>query len=837
MYQFATDRVEAIRKLPGGILSLACGHSLAGVPMLCARAGPEFAVYVGTLEPVAGQPAGQEQLGATQMERVCTSTGAPIHGAAAAVGQDGTMLVADGDGAIWRSKAGQSSSASGGRMLPLAQLFWTPHGGDLVVEIACGDGHCLALTKAGELLSWGSGGHGQLGHGDDSDELTPRPVQMGQWRAGQRFTAIAAGHAHSAATCDRHQLYTWGDGGDGRLGHDASAPRRRAVPTALPTPHACEVAAGYSDTMLKRNDSWRVPACGERHTGCITSDGAVLTWGRGDWGRLGHGAPPTDALRPRHVRALSSELITGLALGHAHSAAVTQKGELWVWGTGAQGSPSWPWSLPGAEDLFAPPESFRVGLPCRVDGVLFSSWVAASRDTLVFTAEELTPLIPAALRRAGSQSAAARALAAAEVIPPFDVTRGLPRDPRSARTAHVERARLLRETASTDPRRARRLADEAELEATAAREEESMRGGRGVRRGVHMWHRALVLLAEDEPTLSRLAMKIERAREGQVSLTQSAYEKLTATSWTVPDLTALRAIDPAHCLPDASLLWTSEAELRSVPRTLLFDQPYRPGFLSESPRCTIPAQSSDLTPGPGAYLGLLKRTSEHVNSPLWGLAMDVAAPHNAHSRPVEAPPSVRMGYERERLGPYIRARTVDMTDLVMQKRAAAPGPGHYDLPDALSRPMPRRIKPQLRSRAPPRLVYDTFHLPNKAMPDLQAGRSTAPLVGSLEGSGGVVVTKGTGAGLPAPGTDGGGQPRARAPPHSAQDRKTRGRAGPHGQATSRPAGGASGMSGRKQREAGAPLDRSGPFEGDGVAPMAGSRRAAQQRAIAWAADV
>lgn len=834
MYQFSTDRVEAIRKLPEGLLSLTCGHSLAGVPVLCARAGPEGAVYVGTLEPVAGQPEAQEPLGATQMERVCTSTGESICGAAAAIGQDGTVLVADTDGAIWWSKAGQSSSYGAGRMLPIAQLFWTPLGGDMVVNIACGGGHCLALTKAGELLSWGSGGHGQLGHGDDVDELTPRPVHMGHWRADQRFTSIAAGHAHSAATCDRHQLYTWGDGGDGRLGHDASAPRRRVVPTALASPHACEMAAGYSDTMLKRSDSWQVPACGERHTGCITCDGAVLTWGRGDWGRLGHGAPPAHALRPRHVRELCGEVITGLVLGHAHSAAVSQKGELWVWGTGGQGSPSWPWSLPGAEDLFAPPEAFRLGVPTRVEGVLFSSRVAASRDTLVFTAEELTPLIPAALRRAGSGSAAARALAALEE--PLDVS-GQPRDakragPLSARTAHVERAKQLREAAAADPRRARRLAEEAEREAAAAREEESRRGGRGVRRGVHLWHRALVLLAEDEPTLSRLAMKIERAREGQVSLTQSAYEKLTTTAWIVPDLTALRAIDPANSVPDASLLWTSEAELRSVPRSLLFDQPYRPGFLSESLRTTQTGEPSDRTPGPGAYLGLLKRPSEHVNSPRWGLPMDVAAPYNAHSRRLEAPPSAKLGHQRERLGPSIRGRTVDWIDLASHERAAAPGPGHYDLPDTMSRPMPRRIKPELRSRAQPRLVHDTLHLPAKGLLDLQAGRLTVPRVGRLEDGASGVGAGRAGAGLFAPSTAGGGQPVARAPPHTARVNTARGRAASLGKVASRPAGTGSGMNGGKQREAGAPSGRGSPHRCSGDAPTTGGRRPAQQRAVA-----
>lgn len=35
-----------------------------------------------------------------------------------------------------------------------------------VKTIACGWDHCLAATEDGALFTWGSGRHGQLGHGD-----------------------------------------------------------------------------------------------------------------------------------------------------------------------------------------------------------------------------------------------------------------------------------------------------------------------------------------------------------------------------------------------------------------------------------------------------------------------------------------------------------------------------------------------------------------------------------------------------------------------------------------------------------------------------------------------
>ena len=35
-----------------------------------------------------------------------------------------------------------------------------------LVQITCGWSHTVALTDGGELYTWGNGDHGKLGHGD-----------------------------------------------------------------------------------------------------------------------------------------------------------------------------------------------------------------------------------------------------------------------------------------------------------------------------------------------------------------------------------------------------------------------------------------------------------------------------------------------------------------------------------------------------------------------------------------------------------------------------------------------------------------------------------------------
>ena len=48
---------------------------------------------------------------------------------------------------------------------------------DVVQSVAAGCAHSMACTAAGEVYSWGSGQHGQLGHGGPLDERIPRVIQ------------------------------------------------------------------------------------------------------------------------------------------------------------------------------------------------------------------------------------------------------------------------------------------------------------------------------------------------------------------------------------------------------------------------------------------------------------------------------------------------------------------------------------------------------------------------------------------------------------------------------------------------------------------------------------
>mmetsp|Transcript_98063 Transcript_98063/g.194124 ORF Transcript_98063/g.194124 Transcript_98063/m.194124 type:complete len:977 (+) Transcript_98063:155-3085(+) len=73
-------------------------------------------------------------------------------------------------------------------------------------------------------------------------------------------------------------------------------------------------------------------ATGESHTLFLTEEGRVWTCGSGICGLLGHGGTE-DSPQPRVVEALAHARITNVAVGVRHSVAVSEKGQVFTWGS------------------------------------------------------------------------------------------------------------------------------------------------------------------------------------------------------------------------------------------------------------------------------------------------------------------------------------------------------------------------------------------------------------------------------------------------------------------------------------------------------------------------
>jgi alpha-tubulin suppressor-like RCC1 family protein len=66
--------------------------------------------------------------------------------------------------------------------------------GERVLLASAGSRHSLALNAAGEVFSFGFGGRGRLGHGDNNNQLTPKAIAA---LRGTRSVAITARGDHS----------------------------------------------------------------------------------------------------------------------------------------------------------------------------------------------------------------------------------------------------------------------------------------------------------------------------------------------------------------------------------------------------------------------------------------------------------------------------------------------------------------------------------------------------------------------------------------------------------------------------------------------------------------
>ena len=74
------------------------------------------------------------------------------------------------------------------------------------IQIDCGVWHTAALTKNGEVFTWGDNDYGQLGHGDRNERTIPTKVAS---LDGIFIIHISCGECHTAALTDNGEILAW----------------------------------------------------------------------------------------------------------------------------------------------------------------------------------------------------------------------------------------------------------------------------------------------------------------------------------------------------------------------------------------------------------------------------------------------------------------------------------------------------------------------------------------------------------------------------------------------------------------------------------------------------
>ncbi|KAJ8906880.1 hypothetical protein NDN08_003364 [Rhodosorus marinus] len=183
-----------------------------------------------------------------------------------------------------------------------------------VVQVACGRYHTIALTASGDVYTWGGGKNGRLGHGDE--KIRTLPAKVVALTSPVKF--IACGY-HSSIAITEQGVYSWGWGAHGQLGHGDSNDRLSP------------------QKMKSINDNIVFVTCGDRHGFALTAEGEVYGWGSNEFGQLGFGDRGEIILKPVKLENLSGLIIKEISSGDRHSAALTNTGVVYTWGCGSDG--------------------------------------------------------------------------------------------------------------------------------------------------------------------------------------------------------------------------------------------------------------------------------------------------------------------------------------------------------------------------------------------------------------------------------------------------------------------------------------------------------------------
>lgn len=175
-------------------------------------------------------------------------------------------------------------------------------------SIACGKQHTVAVeaplkndSGSQRVFTWGCGGYGVLGHGEQVDQYTPQLINtfLGPlFKSNSPIRACAGAHCSLVLTGNGHVYYCG---------------KHRSVGEATMRPALVDVLANNAHVVTALD-------AGGQTVVCSTQNGVTVSWGVGQTGELGYGAGnPKSSAKPKFLENLDSVLVTDVSCGYGHT--------------------------------------------------------------------------------------------------------------------------------------------------------------------------------------------------------------------------------------------------------------------------------------------------------------------------------------------------------------------------------------------------------------------------------------------------------------------------------------------------------------------------------------
>ncbi|KAI1301314.1 Protein RCC2 -like protein [Halotydeus destructor] len=206
-----------------------------------------------------------------------------------------------------------------------------------VIDAATGKGHTLFLTDKGQVWACGDNKMGQLGVGTQTQSvMTPSKVSY----TGKPIVKVACGGEFSMIVDAFGNLYTFGSPEHGQLGHNSEG---KFFTAGNKIAFNCETTPRRVAVYMEKTREGHVTAlndvsivdvaCGVNHSVAVDSKKRCFTWGFAGYGRLGHSETKNEMV-PRNLKHFDYDKRGGKRCwaGSTFCMVLDEMGLLYFWG-------------------------------------------------------------------------------------------------------------------------------------------------------------------------------------------------------------------------------------------------------------------------------------------------------------------------------------------------------------------------------------------------------------------------------------------------------------------------------------------------------------------------